>query len=282
MAGPSTRRIARIAAVPLAAMVAASACGSTAPELVRDGPIDLGPLVGSWHALVRGDDVWQGRWDLHVQAGAMLLVQPDGEILSPGTVDALGPGAIVLGPDLTCDSNRPTPGRGVYSFELTTDGLTFRPTDEGDPCADRRTILTSSTWAAAPTVAMPVRVDARPDASCGPPPDGGPAGSRDPGATPVASAAPATPASGLPIPWELENATAGMLVVVERRADGTRTQLAQAAPGATVTVDPQHGGRWTVADLAGRCLAQVASVARVAVRTGQAPEIEPLGADAGG
>lgn len=269
-------------AVGLAAGIGVIGCGGV-PRPPRDAnaPLDLGPLTGSWSATVRGDGVWQGRWQLHLQGGAAILIQPDGALVVPGTIDAVGPGAIAFGPTLLCDSNADGVRPGHYRYELTTDGLDFEVAPEGDGCADRRTILAAGTWTAAPSVAMPLRVDVRPDPSCDPP-----VASPDPGATSAdgtatasgsGAPAPATPPTGLPLPWELGNGTAGIVLVVDLGEGSSRTLVAAANPGETVVVDPQRGGRWTVTDAAGRCLVRVAGARRVTLRTGAAPAVEPPG-----
>jgi hypothetical protein len=257
------------ATLAAAVLLVVVACGGGPEPVGPDGAeLDLGPLTGSWVATVRGDGIWQGRWDLHAQGGAVVLVQPDGDLIVPGVIDGFGSGAIVFGPDLTCDSNREGILRGAYSYELSAEGLSLRSADVPDTCGDRLTILTADVWERAPTVVMPLRVDVPPDASCDPAP------SPDPGAS-IDPSAPPRPAIALPLPWKLENASAGIVVVLQRVATGGRALVAQAEPGETVTVDPQRGGSWVVADLRGRCLAHVVAVSKVSVATGQPPRIEP-------
>ena len=267
-------------AVGLAAVIGVIGCGGV-PRPVRDAeaPLDLGPLTGSWSATVRGEGVWQGRWQLHLQGGAAILVQPDGALVVPGTIDAIGAGAVAFGPTLLCDSNVDGVRSGHYRYELTSRGLDLQVAPEGDGCADRRTVLAADTWMTAPSIVMPLRVDVRPDPSCDPPP-----ASPDPAATPLGGTAgasrggaaeAATPPTGLPLPWELSNETAGIVLVVDQVEESPRTLVAAATPGETVLVDPQRGGRWTVTDAAGRCLVRVAGVKRVTLRTGGPPVVEP-------
>src|SRR6476659_8433278 len=92
---PSITRLAVL--VALVALVGAIAgCGGPAPDQVNASlPPDVAELTGSWTTTVKNDEVWQGRWDLHVQGKVALLRGPDRKFMVPGLVEAAGRGVEV-------------------------------------------------------------------------------------------------------------------------------------------------------------------------------------------
>jgi len=249
---PSVSRSAVLALV-VAAIVG---CGGPAPDQANASlPLDLGQLTGSWTTTVKNDEVWQGRWDLHVQGKVALLRGPDRKFLVPGLVDAAGRGVVVFGRDEACPEQRRSVTAGSYIYEVRGDELLFKA-DGTDTCIDRATVLTDSAWTRTLTEAgLPVRADAGVDPACTSLDDG-------------------TAVAVLPKTWTLHNRTGGMVVVVERTSDGADSLLAQADGGEDVDVSPRRGGVWYVADLTGRCLALVGEAPAVTVLTGAAPRFD--------
>ena len=240
----------------LAIGLAAGACGTSAPEQVStELPLDLAEITGSWTATVKDEQVWQGRWELHIQGQVALLRGPDRRFLVPGLVEAAGRGAVLFGKDEACGEQRRAVGAGSYIYEVHGDDLRFR-LDGEDTCPDRLAILTDGPWTRIlQDPALPVRVDVGADAGCASLDDGSAAGA-------------------LPRTWQLHNQTNGMVVVIARTSDGDEAMLAQATAGEDVEVSPRRGGIWYVADLAGRCLALVGDVTGVTLRTGARPRFE--------
>jgi len=234
----------------------AAACGPAAPEQVAaDLPMDLTALTGSWTTTITHEEVWQGRWELHVQGRVALLRGPDRRFVVPGLVEAAGRGVVVFGRDEACAEQRREVGPGSYIYEVVGDELRFRA-DGDDTCIDRATVLTDAPWErilADP--ALPARVDAPADPECAALEDGGADGA-------------------LPTTWVLDNRTTGMVVVLARTSGGDRSLLAHALAGEVVEVTPRRGGVWFVADLTGRCLAMVGDASKVTVRAGAAPLFE--------
>jgi hypothetical protein len=245
---------------PLAVLVllasAVVGCGGPAPDQANVAlPLDLGELTGSWTTTVKNDEVWQGRWDLHVQGKVALLRGPDRAFMVPGLVQAAGRGVVVFGRDEACPEQRRTVSVGSYIYEVRGDDLRFKADGE-DTCVDRAAVLTSGSWTRTLTEAgLPVRADAGVDPACATLDDG-------------------TAAATLPATWTLHNRTGGMVVVMARTSDGADSLLAQADGGADVDVSPRRGGVWYVADLTGRCLAMVGDARAVTVLTGAAPRLE--------
>ena len=249
---PSVIRLAMLIAVA-AAMVG---CGGPAPDQANASlPLDLGELTGSWTTTVANEEVWQGRWDLHIQGKVALLRGPDRKFMVPGLVEAAGRGVVVFGRDEACPEQRRTVGAGSYLYEVHGDELRFKA-DGVDTCIDRATVLTNGAWTRTLSEAgLPVRADAGVDPACA---------ALDDGTAPAA----------LPRTWTLHNRTGGMVVVVARTSDGADSLLVQADGGEDVEVSPRRGGVWYVADLTGRCLALVGDAAAVTVLTGAPPRLD--------
>jgi hypothetical protein len=231
-------------------------CGGAAPEQANVAlPLDLGELTGSWTTTVKDDEVWQGRWDLHVQGKVALLRGPDRKFMVPGLVEAAGRGVVVFGRDEACPEQRRAVGAGSYVYEVHGDDLRFKADGE-DTCADRATILTNGSWTRTLSeAALPVRADAGVDPACAALHDG-------------------TATAALPGTWTLHNRTGGLVVAMARTSDGADSLLAQADGGADVDISPRRGGMWYVADLTGRCLALVGDARGVTVLSGAAPRLE--------
>jgi hypothetical protein len=232
------------------------ACGGPGPDQANASlPLDLGELTGSWATTVTNDEVWQGRWDLHVQGKVALLRGPDRKFMVPGLVEAAGRGVVVFGRDEACPEQRRSVGAGSYIYEVRGDDLQFKA-DGTDTCVDRATVLTNAKWTRTLTEAgLPVRADAGVDPACAALDDG-------------------TAAAALPKTWTLHNRTGGMVVVIARTSDGADALLAQADGGEDIDISPRRGGVWYVADLTGRCLALVGDAKAVTVLTGAAPRFD--------
>jgi hypothetical protein len=256
MPGASSRLrpVAPFKLVLIAAMFA-GACGSPAPDanLVAAGPPDLSDLTGSWTTRVSNDEVWRGRWHLHVQGGVALMEGPDHRLRTPGLVVAAARGVVVFGPDQACEEQLAVTA-GTYVYEARGQDLVFR-TEGEDSCVDRSTVLTDSAWTRAPVqMALPVRIDVTVDPSC-------------------ESVADGTAPVSLPQPWRLDNRTAGILLAM-RRSAGEVVLLGQALPGEELLVEPRRGGYWYVTDLTGRCLSLVDDAVGVTLRTGDRPQLD--------
>jgi len=253
-APPFTRLTILVALVALVGAIAG--CGGPAPDQANASlPLDLAELTGSWTTTVKNDEVWQGRWDLHVQGKVALLRGPDRKFMVPGLVEAAGRGVVVFGRDEACPEQRRTVSAGSYVYEVRGDDLQFKADGE-DTCIDRAAVLTNGAWTRTLTEAgLPVRADAGVDPACA---------ALDDGTAPAA----------LPKTWTLHNRTGGMVVAIARTSDGAESLLAQADGGEDVDVSPRRGGVWYVADLTGRCLALVGDARAVTVLTGAPPRVE--------
>src|SRR5262245_30130200 len=163
MNAPSVTRFAVLALVAAAVI----GCGGPAPDQANAAlPLDLGELTGSWTTTVKNAEVWQGRWDLHVQGKVALLRGPDRKFMVPGLVEAAGRGVVVFGLDEACPEQRRSVGVGSYIYEVRGDELLFK-SDGTDTCVDRATVLTDSSWTRTLTESgLPVRADAGVDPAC--------------------------------------------------------------------------------------------------------------------
>jgi hypothetical protein len=254
---PGSTRTRPLRVIPLGGLLVAllAACGSSVPDAdaVRAGPPDLSDLTGSWTTRVADDEVWQGRWHLHVQGTIALLEGPDRKLWTPGKVIAGGRGVIVFGPDQGCPEQLAvTPG--AYTYEARGQELVFRLHD-ADSCVDRSTVLTHAAWSREPVeAALPVRIDVTVDPECASVDDG-------------------TAVDAVPQPFTLDNRTAGILLAM-RRSLGEEVLLGQALPGEDVRIEPRRGGIWFITDLTGRCLSLVDDAVGVTLRTGAKPQLD--------